>query len=66
MYNLPIMIFGMIYSENYARLLINLSFGERTLINFYDVLIPRPPLQYLGRGRKTHLEVPSPLRREGI
>ncbi|GEM_PF-1875858 len=27
---------------------------------------PRPPLQYLERGRKTHLEVPSPCNGEGI
>ena len=27
---------------------------------------PRPPLQVLERGRKTHLEVPSPCNGEGI
>jgi|GEM_PF-3427997 len=32
----------------------------------FAYLTPRPPLQYLERGRKTHLEVPSPCNGEGI
>ncbi len=38
------------------------TYRDRT----FAYLTPRPPLQYLERGRKTHLEVPSPCNGEGI
>ena len=61
-------LFKPVYVDCSAVWVDDLAEKQRIWELFQDFRLPhpRPPLQYLERGRKTHLEVPSPCNGEGI